>query len=359
MSRMLMTADAVGGVWTYALELARALRRYGLSTTIATMGPRPSADQLGAAANIAGLEILTAEFDLEWMDDPWADVGQAGDWLLDLEARVNPFVVHLNGFAHGSLPWRAPVVVVGHSCVLSWCDAVGEAFTGPRLERYRTAVGAGLRAADWVVAPSAAMLGALQQHYGPLPRASVIWNGRDERRFRAQTKEPFIMTAGRLWDRAKNVEAVSAVAPALPWPVIVAGQGGAGTGARHLGQLSEAEMAGWLGRASIFALPARYEPFGLLPLEAALAGCALILGDIPSLREVWGGAADYVDPEDHDALLGAIDGLVAAAERRSERAVAARTRALDLTPTRMAREYATIYGCAAGRAAQRMGRCAS
>jgi hypothetical protein len=74
---------------------------------------------------------------------------------------------------------------------------------------------------------------------------------------------------------------------------------------------------------------------------------------------VWGGAADYVNPEDHDALLGAIDGLVAAAERRSERALAARTRALELTPARMVREYANIYGCAARRAAQRMGRCAS
>ncbi len=32
-------------------------------------------------------------------------------------------------------------------------------------------------------------------------------------------------------------------------------------------------------------LPARYEPFGLSVLEAALSGCALVLGDIPSLRE--------------------------------------------------------------------------
>ncbi len=70
-------------------------------------------------------------------------------------------------------------------------------------------------------------------------------------------------------------------------------------------------MAGWLGRASIFALPARYEPFGLLPLEAALSGCALVLGDIPSLREVWGDAAWFVPPDDRDALTAAIGSLIA------------------------------------------------
>jgi glycosyltransferase involved in cell wall biosynthesis len=359
MSRVLMTADAVGGVWTYAVELARALAPCGLWTTIATMGPKPSAERLEAAEGIAGLEIVTSEFQLEWMDDPWADVAEAGGWLLDLEARVSPIMVHLNGFAHGSLAWRAPVVIVGHSCVVSWGEAVGEPFVGPRLERYRAAVGEGLRAADWVVAPSAAMLHALQRHYGPLPRASVIWNGRRGERFPPRTKEPFVLSAGRLWDRAKNLDALRAVAPELDWPVVVAGDGGEATGLQHLGRLSERDIAAWLGRASIFALPARYEPFGLLPLEAALAGCALVLGDIPSLREIWGGAADYVPPDDEGALRDAINGLIADPAARQRRAQAARSRALALTPARMAQQYATVYGYAAARTDQWVDPCAS
>jgi glycogen synthase len=359
MARVLMTADAVGGVWTYALELSRALSDYGLSTTIATMGPRPTADQMSAAATVPGLDIVTSEFQLEWMDNPWADVAEAGDWLLDLEARVSPIVVHLNGFAHGSLPWRAPVLVVGHSCVVSWDEAVGEPIAQARLERYRQSVAAGLRAADWVVAPSAAMLDAIHRHYGPLPRASVIWNGRDAARFRPQRKEPFVVAAGRLWDRAKNVEALNTIAPSLPWPVIVAGDGATGAAIQHVGRLPEAEIAALLGRASIFALPARYEPFGLLPLEAALAGCALVLGDIPSLREIWGDAADFVPPDDHDALRAAITRLIEAPALIAERALAARTRALTLTPARMAREYTTIYGCAAARSTPSECRCAS
>jgi glycogen synthase len=292
------------------------------------------------------------------MDDPWVDVERAGQWLLDLEARVKTILVHLNGFAHGTLPWRAPVVVAGHSCVASWAEAVGEPIDPARLDRYRAAAGAGLRAADWVVAPSGAMLDSLRRHYGPLPRASVIWNGRDRSRFPPRAKEPFIVTAGRLWDRAKNVEAVNAVAPALRWPVVVAGDGGEAAHTRHVGRLSEAELAMWLGRASIFVLPARYEPFGLLPLEAALAGCALVLGDIASLREVWGDAADYVAPDDAEGLRVAIDALIVAPDTRKARAAAARARALQLTPARMAAEHARVYGCAAARTSERMDRCA-
>jgi len=80
---------------------------------------------------------------------------------------------------------------------------------------------------------------------------------------------------------------------------------------RLLGRLSSAELAPWFSRASIYALPARYEPFGLSVLEAAQAGCALVLGDIDSLREVWGDAAIYVAPDDAHALEDALQRLIA------------------------------------------------
>ena len=57
-----------------------------------------------------------------------------------------------------------------------------------------------------------------------------------------------------------------------------------------------------IARAAIYALPAHYEPFGLSILEAAMSGCALVLGDIPSLREIWGDAAVFVHPDNRDAV---------------------------------------------------------
>src|SRR5205823_13850994 len=126
MTRPLRAAAAAGGRWSYALALARALVPHGRFPTLATRGPRRSADRLEAAADMPRLEVVSGDFQLEWTHDPWNDIEAAGSWLLDLEARVNPVIVHINGYAHGSLPWRAPVVVVGHSCVQSWAEAVGE-----------------------------------------------------------------------------------------------------------------------------------------------------------------------------------------------------------------------------------------
>src|SRR5204863_2344902 len=109
----------------------------------------------------------------------------------------------------------------------------------------------------------------------------------------------------------------------LPWPIYAAGDGQAFQNqtalppqVRALGRLGVRSMASCCGRASIYALPARYEPFGLSVLEAALAGCALVLGDIPSLRENWENAAVFVAPEDAEALGTAVQGLIEAPARR-------------------------------------------
>ena len=65
-------------------------------------------------------------------------------------------------------------------------------------------------------------------------------------------------------------------------------------------------LANWYAKASVFASVSRYEPFGLAVLEAAQAGCALVLSDIPTFRELWDGAALFVPPEDPVALAEAL-----------------------------------------------------
>lgn len=345
-----MTADTLGGVWTYALELARALEPFGVRVELAAMGRPPTPAQRAAAARLRRLQLHVGTFRLEWMEDPWNDVARAGDWLLELERRLRPDLVHLNSYAHGALPWTAPALVVGHSCVLSWWLAVKGEPAPAAWDRYRKEVTRGLRAADLIVAPTRAVLTALRELYGPLPPAVVIPNGRDACRFRPGRKEACVFAAGRLWDEAKNVAALAAVAPSLPWPVYVAGEerrpdgGRVEPGAvRRLGLLEEPELAEWLARAAIFAAPARYEPFGLGVLEAALAGCALVLGDVASLRELWGDAALYVPPEECDALREALLALIASPELREHMAARARARAAAYSPGRMARAYVAVY----------------
>jgi glycosyltransferase involved in cell wall biosynthesis len=348
-SHVLMTADAVGGVWTFALDLARALADVDVRVSLAVMGPRPSPEQRAEAA-AAVWTLREADVKLEWMEDPWADVEEAGRWLLGLEEELAPDIVHLNGYCHGALPWRTPVVVTGHSCVLSWWAAVHGQDAPAAWDRYATEVRRGLAAAGAVTAPSTEMLEALQRYYGPLENARVVPNGRSVTRDSAVPKEPFVFSAGRVWDRAKNVRLVCASAPRIAWPVYVAGDtagpGGEATrcdGVHFLGRLSSGELLSWMSRAAIYVLPARYEPFGLSVLEAALCGCALVLGDRPSLRELWADAALYVAPDDPRGLEASVGLLIERPQLRDAMAQRAIARARELTPARMAEGYHNTY----------------
>jgi glycogen synthase len=348
--KILMTADTIGGVWTYAIELARALRPRGAQIVLATMG-RPLSDaQRADLAGLPNVSVRESAYRLEWMADPWQDLERAGEWLLALEDTERPDIVHLNGYVHARLPWLAPVIVVGHSCVRSWWEAVHGTAVPDEWNEYSRRVREGLEAANTVVAPSHDMARALVRHYQLGEQVTVIPNGRDPALFPPAAKEPFVFAAGRVWDEAKNLATLDEAAPDLPWPVYIAGDltapGGGAAPLRHaraLGQLHRRDLAQWLGRAGIYALPARYEPFGLSVLEAALARCALVLGDIPSLREIWGAAATFVPPDDPVAIARAIARLCEDGALRRAHAAHARRHALMFGPERMAEAYLSLY----------------
>jgi glycogen synthase len=349
--RVLMTADTVGGVWTYACELVRALVPYPVEVTLATMGAPPSPSQARTLAALPNVELIASHYALEWMPDPWRDVDAAGDWLLDLARQKRADLVHLNSYVHASLPFEVPVVVVAHACVTTWFAAVHGSEPPPIWAEYRRRVAAGLGAACEVVAPTRAILRSVLAAYEILRDGLVIANGCDPRAWRPARKEPFVLAAGRLWDNARGLTDLDACASVVSWPIHVAGPttGPAGVGrietrsVRLLGELDRDELAGWMGRASIFALPARYEPFGLSAVEAALSGAALVLGGIDSLQEVWGDTALYVPPRDPDSLAYTLEGLAADTLRRRALAASARQRALALGPGPMADAYARLY----------------
>jgi glycogen synthase len=349
--KILMTTDTVGGVWTYTIDLARELARAGHETVIAAMGGFLTRRQRSEVAALEGVTLYDSRYKLEWMSNCWEDVDTAGHWLLEIERKFRPDVVHLNGYAHGSLHWRSRVLVVGHSCVLSWWHAVRGTEAPAEWDEYRARIRKGINAADYVVGPSAAMLAEMQRYYGVEPPSTVIPNGRSAARFYPREKRPYVMTIGRVWDEAKNLATVAKAAPAIQWPVYVAGQnshpdhGGAYVPAnvRHLGSVHCDNLAVWLGGAAIYALPARYEPFGLSVLEAALSGCALVLSDIPSFLENWEGAAEFVSPDDPEALATAVNRLIDDSSARDNLTRKARMRAMQFTPARMAAEYIRIY----------------
>lgn len=351
-----MTADAVGGVWNYSLELARALKPHGVEILLATMGARPRDEQRSEARAIDNVRLVESDFALEWMPNPWHDVERAGEWLLQLESEWAPDSVHLGGLSHGAWRFRAPKIVVAHSDVLGWWRAVKDEPAPGEWSTYQQRLQTGLQGADCVVAPTQAMLDSLRPHYDFTTPWRAIFNGCDLRSWQPQPKEPFIFAAGRLWDEAKNLALLNAVAPRIPWPIYVAGanqmpDGGAieAANVHLLGRLSEAQIRDWMSRAAIYCLPARYEPFGLSVLEAALSGCALVLGNIPTLREIWGmdspynACAEFVSANDVRHLETLLVRLIEEPDRRERLARLSRARAQEFSSQRMARRYFALY----------------
>jgi len=353
--KVLMTADSVGGVWTYALQLAAELGRRDVEVTLVVMGGKPSPDQAREAAALGNLSLIGTDLKLEWMSGPEADLQLAGELLLELEAEIRPDIVHLNGFAQGALPFAAPVLMVAHSDVTSWWQSCRGGPLPAEWAAYEARVAAGVAGADMLVAPTAAYLAEFTRLHGAARAELVIANGRDPAIFRGGSKRAMALAAGRLWDEAKNVGAVCRAADGLSWPVLIAGDAVSPDGTAVdippnvvcLGRLATDEMVARMAEAALFISPARYEPFGLAILEAALAGCALILGDIRTLRETWDGAALFVDPNDAEALRDNIEALLFDAERTAAWAGRARRRARRYSAGRMADAYLDAYACLA------------
>lgn len=350
-STILMTADTVGGVWTYALELIRALAPYGTNVALATMGAPLNDEQRLEAAEIDNLTLHESNYKLEWMENPWDDVKKAGEWLLQLRDEVQPDLVHLNGMVHASLDWGKPVVVVVHSCVMSWWKAAKGEDAPKSWNTYKEMVTKGLKAADMVVAPTQAMMHQAEELYGPFKHSTVIYNGRGQHHFQFGRKEPFVFSLGRVWDEAKNISMLAHIASELQWPVYIAGDSKhPATGenielenVHFLGHLTNKEVSDWLSRASIYALPAKYEPFGLTILEAAMSGCALVIGKTESQAEIWGNAAKYVDPNSADELRDCINNLIEDEFCRNIMACRSVKRSHGYTSDQMAQDYSHIY----------------
>ena len=349
MTRLLLTTDTVGGVWNYATDLAGALIDHGIEPVLVALGPKPRLTQRGEVP--AGVELIETDLPLDWLAATPREVVEAGEALARLADRARVDVVQVNAPALAAKsPFQQPVIAVAHSCVCTWWQAVRGGTIDPDLAWRAALTGEGLRAADWAIAPSAAFGAALQCCYGLAEPPLVVRNGRRHSEPSAHAPHDFAFTAGRLWDEAKNIGVLEKAAASLSMPLRAAGPttgpNGSAVTLRHvdaLGSLSESAVSGWLSMRPIYVTSALYEPFGLAVLEAAQAGCALVLSDIPTFRELWDGAASFVYPHDPRGFARAIEDIAGDPALRAHLGQAAQERSARYTVERMAAEMAALY----------------
>jgi glycogen synthase len=353
--RILITTDVAGGVWDFCLTLAaNILASSDARVTLLALG-EPSAAMRQAVAH-TGAELTSAPLKLEWMQDADTDVARTRRLVADLVAELRPDVVHANQFAAACLENDTPLVLTVHSDVLSWRKwTLGETAPASGLQNYTELVQQALRRADWVVAVSAFLAGEVRTLYGADRVVRVVHNGwAAPLRPKPFDKTRMTLMAGRVWDAAKNFALAAEAAQGWdPGEVLLAGE------QRHpeshalatvrpplkaVGFLAQPQLEVLLDRAQIYLSPARYDPFGLLQLQAALRGCALLLSDVPSYRELWDGAACFFTSGDATDLRRQWQRLLVDADLRADLQQRADERARSrFRPERMAGAYAQLY----------------
>ncbi len=351
--RLLLTTDAIGGVWQYSIDLAGALAGRGVETVLVQLGPAPSEAQRLEAGAIPGLIFLETSLPLDWLSDRPAPVRAAGAEVGRLARLHGVDLVQFNmpTLATTAAP-GVPVLAVTHGCVSTWWQhGRPDVPLDPSFVWHETLTEQGLRAADRVVAPSAGYAEVVHRYYGLPAMPTVVHNGRAP--LITPEREPVqdcVLTVGRLWDSVKGAELLDRVAGELSVPFHAAG---AATGPHGemvrlenlhlLGQLDSAALARQLAARPVFVSAACFEPFGLAVLEAAAAGCALVLADIPVFRELWDGVALFVPPRDAAAYHAAIEQLIGDLALRRRLGDAAATHARRYTPARMADAMLSLY----------------
>ena len=346
---ILMTADAVGGVWTYAVGLIGALTVIGVATTLAVMGPHPTEAQR-RAAHAAGATLVELDLPLDWTAPDDIALRQAATALARLAEQLGADLVHLNSPAlAGYAPFAMPVLGVAHSCLGTWWAAVRG---GPPPDDFAwriRAAAAGYAACRVLVAPSQAFASATANLYD-IARPKVVHNARRPAERGSMAREPLVLTAGRLWDEGKDARTLDRAAGRIDAPLVALGPTRAPDGTsiafealRSIGTVDAETAADWMNRASILTSAALYEPFGLSVLEGAQVGAALVLSDIPTFRELWNGAALFVRPGDDAGFAAAFDELLCSPERWLQVSRAAKERSKHYSVEAMGRAYGDLY----------------
>lgn len=275
---------------------------------------------------------------------------------------------------------RAPLRPVGVPVVVTVHDF--SAFLHPDLQgrrrgaRLRAYISRAMAAARCIVVPSQSIRAELGRRFpGFAAKATAIHHGvgaRFEQAPRSPPPVPTFVSVAKL-ERRKNltsvVDAFATVAARHPEARLrLLGQPHNAAAAiqerltRHRlghavtieGYLDDDNVARAYAASTGLVYPSLYEGFGLPILEAMAAGAPVITSDRGAMREIAGGAALLVDPQEPGAIAAAMLRLIESPTLQAELAAAGRARAAGFTWQESARRHAAVYLAAVGVAAPRL-----
>ena len=160
---------------------------------------------------------------------------------------------------------------------------------------------------------------------------------------RTPDDEPFVLAVGTVEVR-KNLEALVRVLPAIPKLRLISVGPFTPYRERVLalarecrvearvelrGYVTRAELLALYARATVAALPSRYEGFGYGAAQALCAGVPLVAANASSLPEVVAGSAPLIAPDDITGWVDALRAVLADRDRAERVAAVGRVRARE------------------------------
>jgi glycosyltransferase involved in cell wall biosynthesis len=364
-----------GGIGRYTAQLVTLLPRLFPEDRVVAFTARHPAAEVSAALARAGVPSETAPAVIRLplprpvLYDAWHLTGWPRlDWMAP--ALGSCPLIHAPSVAVPP-PGRSRLVVTVHDVAPL---IYPESF--PRRGRWfhRHGIRAAARRADLVITVSRAAAEELAAWTGiPADRVRVVHNGVDATA--AQPDEvaatvagaglagaPYVLCVGSHEPRKGVGTLVSAFARLPPGEVdgarlALVGPSGwlerdlvdprdagrLGDRLRRVGFVPDVELRALYAGARVFAFPSRHEGFGLPLLEAMAQGTPVVCADIPSLREVSGGAARLVAPGDVDAWAAALAGVLTDSAARQGLAAAGRRRVAAFSWERTVRRTRDVY----------------
>lgn len=251
-------------------------------------------------------------------------------WALAGEvAALEPDLVH---FPHLNVPlaYRGPFVVTVHDLTMLRFKNVGGRRVAKRIasEAKHRSLGrlleSTVRRASWVLVPSAYVAGELVEVVGADPgRLTVTYEGADHfeggiaaGELPGGCRRPYLLYVGNFYPH-KNVgvlfRAMGQIGRVRPEVRLVlvgeadhfqrrlrdeAERAGVADRVLFTGTVDDATLAALYRHAELFVFPSLSEGFGLCGLEAMAHGLAVAASRRTCLPEIYGGGADYFEPED-------------------------------------------------------------
>jgi glycogen synthase len=346
--KILMTTDTRDDKWYFTLNLLSSLSYENVEVVLLAMGPKLFHHQLEELEELApNIHFYHQSILPEWKENDLTSLPRASIWINKIFSAEKPDLIHLNHYSPACIHWDVPVVLSPHSCIVMQEMVKNQNDLTDNHQKVFHMTQIALHSANALVFPSVALLSYFTAIYGEMSNVFIIPPGLKQNFIPSDQKFPMVFSEGNLEDPYHQLDLLMDAASSINGEIFIAGEKEQiqrlPKNVRFLGKLTRQQKMNWLKMAAIYAWPSKNDPFGLGFLDAASQRCALVGGENPYLKEIWGEALEEVKDENPIDLADACNELLHFPHKAYARGENAFSKAQEFNQQSIARQYVELY----------------